>query len=91
MLRRTCFGCLATSIPATFNVPAVGLVSVAIVRISVVLPGTVGAQHREHLARGDGKIQAGQRLDVAEVLLETFGLDHHVHHETLRDDARRTE
>ena len=55
------------------------------------LARTVGAEHREHLARGDRQIQAGQRLDVAEVLLETFGLDHHVHHATLRDDPRRTD
>ena len=73
--------------PATRSVPAVGRVSVAIVRISVVLPAPLGPSTASTWPDGHGEIQAGERLDVAEVLLEPFGLDHHVHRVKLPNRA----
>ena len=54
-MRRTCFGCLATSMPTTCSVPAVGRVSVAIVRISVVLPAPLGPSTASTLPDGTAR------------------------------------
>ena len=78
-MRRTCFGSWATSMPTTRSVPAVGRVSVAIVRMSVVLPAPFGPRTASTLPGRDREVQPGERLDVAEVLREALGLDHQIH------------
>ena len=76
-----------TSNPATRTVPASGRSSVATVRTNVVLPGAVGAEHGYDLARLHRQVEAGQRLDLAEVLPHSRGFHDCSHDSSSRPHA----